>query len=84
MGFSTIGVAQSLLAKCRFRCACLVAVFNLPVSTITLAADLLMVGMANGMLLGMLLNRVAITINPASYPLWGQQYSAGLSDGSWK
>jgi copper chaperone CopZ len=55
MGFSTIGVAQSLLAKRRFRCACLGAVFNLPMSTITLAEDLLMVGMAGGMLLGMLL-----------------------------
>lgn len=46
MGISTVGVAQSLLKKRRFQCACLGAVFNLPMSHITLAEDLLMVGMA--------------------------------------
>lgn len=46
MGISTIGVANSLLKKRRFQCACLGAVFNLPMSHITLVEDLLMVGMA--------------------------------------
>ncbi|MFN4254596.1 MAG: heavy-metal-associated domain-containing protein [Saprospiraceae bacterium] len=46
MGISTVGVAQSLLKKRRFQCACLGAVFNLPMSHITLVEDLLMVGMA--------------------------------------
>lgn len=46
MGISTVGVAQSLSKKHRFQCACLGAVFNLPMSHITLVEDLLMVGMA--------------------------------------
>lgn len=46
MGISTVGVVQSLLKKRRFQCACLGAVFNLPMSHITLFEDLLMVGMA--------------------------------------
>ncbi len=50
MGLSTVGVIQSLLAKRKFQCACLGAVFNLPMSTITLVEDLLMVGMAGAML----------------------------------
>jgi len=54
MSVSTIGVVQSLLAKRRFQCACLGAVFNLPMSTITLVEDLLMTGMAAAMLLYLL------------------------------
>ena len=50
MGISSIGVFQSLLAKRKIRCACLGAVFNLPMSTITLIEDLLMVLMAGGMI----------------------------------
>lgn len=50
MGVSTLGVVQSLMAKRKFQCACLGAVFNLPMSTITLVEDLLMVGMAGAML----------------------------------
>jgi copper chaperone CopZ len=50
MGVSTVGVVQSLLAKRKFQCACLGAVFSLPMSTITLVEDLLMVGMAAAML----------------------------------
>src|SRR5687768_10619623 len=46
MGVSTIGVLQSVLAKRKIRCACLGAVFNLPMSTITLVEDLLMVLMS--------------------------------------
>ena len=51
MGVSTIGVVQSLLAKRRFQCACLGAVFNLPKSNITLREDVLMVLMSGAMLL---------------------------------
>jgi len=45
MGVSTIGVVQSILSKKKIRCACLGAVFNLPMSVVTLVEDLLMVGM---------------------------------------
>lgn len=51
MGVSTVGVVQSLLAKRRFQCACLGAVFNLPMSNITLFEDVLMVAMSGAMLL---------------------------------
>jgi cation transport ATPase len=46
MGFSSIGVIQSVLDKKKIHCACLGAVFNLPMSTVTIAEDLLMVAMA--------------------------------------
>lgn len=54
MGISTVGVVESLLKKRRFQCACLGAVFNLPMSRITLFEDLLMVAMSGAMLFGML------------------------------
>jgi len=50
MGVSSIGVLQSLLKKQAIRCACLGTVFNLPMSTITLFEDLLMLVMAAIML----------------------------------
>ena len=50
MGISTIGVAQSVFNKQKIQCACLGAVFNLPMSTVTLIEDLLMVGMSGTML----------------------------------
>jgi len=50
MGVSTVGVVQSLVSKKKIRCACLGAVFNLPMSTVTLIEDLLMAGMAAAML----------------------------------
>lgn len=46
----TAGVAKSLLAKRTIQCACLGAVFNLPMSWVTLVEDLLMAGMAAAML----------------------------------
>lgn len=46
MGFSSVGVIQSVLDKKKIRCACLGTVFNLPMSTVTIIEDLLMVGMA--------------------------------------
>lgn len=50
MGFSSIGVIQSVLNKQKIRCACLGAVFNLPMSTVTIIEDLMMVAMAGAML----------------------------------
>lgn len=50
MSVSTIGVVQSLINKRKIRCACLGAVFNLPMSTVTLVEDVLMVLMAAWML----------------------------------
>lgn len=46
MGFSSIGVIKSVLNKQEIKCACLGTVFNLPMSTVTIVEDLLMVGMA--------------------------------------
>lgn len=46
MGFSSIGVIQSVLDKKKIKCACLGSIFNLPMSTITIIEDLLMVAMA--------------------------------------
>jgi cation transport ATPase len=50
MGFSSIGVIRSVLNKQKIQCACLGAVFNLPMSTVTIVEDLLMVAMALGMI----------------------------------
>ena len=50
MGFSSIGVIQSVASRKKIQCACLGAVFNLPVSTVTIIEDLLMVTMAGTML----------------------------------
>lgn len=46
MSVSSIGVIESLLNKRKIRCACLGTVFNLPMSTVTLVEDGLMVAMA--------------------------------------
>ena len=46
MGFSSIGVIQSVLDKKKIRCACLGAVFNLPMSMVTIIGNLIMVLMA--------------------------------------
>jgi cation transport ATPase len=50
MSFSSIGVVKSVMNKQKIQCACLGAVFNLPMSTVTIIEDLLMVGMAAYML----------------------------------
>jgi hypothetical protein len=50
MGFSSLGVVRAVMNKQKIRCACLGAVFNLPMSTITIIEDLLMVAMAAWML----------------------------------
>ncbi len=46
MTVSIIGVLQSVLNKRKIKCACLGAVFNLPMSTVTIIEDLLMIGMS--------------------------------------
>ena len=46
MTVSSVGVIQSVLIKRKIRCACLGAVFNLPMSSITIIEGLLMAGMA--------------------------------------
>jgi len=50
MGFSAIGVIRAVSNGQKIRCACLGAVFNLPMSTVTIVEDLGMVVMAIGML----------------------------------
>ncbi|MDX2280095.1 MAG: cation transporter [Saprospiraceae bacterium] len=46
MSVSAVGVIQSVTNKRKIQCACLGAVFNLPMSTVTIIEDLLMVAMA--------------------------------------
>ena len=50
MSVSIIGVLQSVLNKKKIQCACLGAVFNLPMSTLTIIEDLLMIAMSIAML----------------------------------
>lgn len=45
MGISSVGVVASVMNKKKIQCACLGAVFNLPMSTVTIVEDALMVGM---------------------------------------
>lgn len=53
MTISIVGVLQSVLNKRKIQCACLGAVFNLPMSTVTIIEDGLMIGMSAGMLIWM-------------------------------
>lgn len=54
MSVSIVGVLQSVLNNRKIKCACLGDVFNLPMSTITIIEDALMIGMSGVMLLAML------------------------------
>lgn len=51
MGFSSLGVINSLVKKRTIQCACLGTVFNLPMSSVTLIEDGVMFFMAIGMLI---------------------------------
>lgn len=51
MGVSTIGVARALMAKRKIVCACLGAVFKIPMTKVTLLEDVLMLIMASLMLI---------------------------------
>jgi copper chaperone CopZ len=50
MSISIIGVLQSVLSRQKIKCACLGTVFNLPMSTVTIIEDALMIVMS-GMLI---------------------------------
>lgn len=50
MSISIIGVLKSVLNKKKIQCACLGAVFNLPMSTVTIIEDALMIAMSAIML----------------------------------
>jgi copper chaperone CopZ len=50
MSISIIGVLQSALSKQKIKCACLGTVFNLPMSTVTIIEDGLMIAMSTVML----------------------------------
>jgi len=54
MTVSIIGVLQSVMNKRKIKCACLGDVFNLPMSTLTIMEDVLMIVMSGAMLLMML------------------------------
>ncbi|HRD56946.1 MAG TPA: cation transporter [Ferruginibacter sp.] len=54
MTISIIGVLQSVLNKRKIQCACLGVVFNLPMSTVTIIEDALMIAMSGIMLITML------------------------------
>ena len=53
MTISIIGVLQSVFNKRKIKCACLGAVFNLPMSTVTIIEDALMIAMSVAMLVSM-------------------------------
>lgn len=53
MSISIIGVLQSVLNKREIQCACLGAVFNLPMSTVTIIEDALMIVMSGVMILSL-------------------------------
>jgi copper chaperone CopZ len=54
MSISIIGVLQSVLNKKKIQCACLGAVFNLPMSTVTIIEDGLMIAMSGFMIFKLL------------------------------
>ena len=54
MTVSIIGVLQSVLNKRKIRCACLGVVFNVPMSTITIIEDALMIVMSATMLINII------------------------------
>jgi copper chaperone CopZ len=56
MSVSIIGVLQSVFSKQKIQCACLGAVFNLPMSTVTIIEDALMIVMSAGSLLLLIRN----------------------------
>jgi hypothetical protein len=55
MSISIIGVLQSILNRRKIQCACLGAVFNLPMSTVTIIEDSLMIGMSAVMVISMII-----------------------------
>ncbi|WP_298152295.1 MauE/DoxX family redox-associated membrane protein [Flavobacterium sp.] len=54
MSISILGVLQSVMNKKKIQCACLGSVFNLPMSTVTIIEDALMIAMSATMLITIL------------------------------
>lgn len=54
MTISIIGVLQSVLNKKKIQCACLGAIFNLPMSTVTIIEDALMIIMSGFMIINLI------------------------------
>jgi copper chaperone CopZ len=54
MSISIVGVLQSVFNKRKIQCACLGAVFNLPMSTVTIIEDALMILMSGVMIIWLL------------------------------
>ena len=54
MSLSIIGVLQSVLNKKKIQCACLGVVFNLPMSTVTIIEDALMILMSGLMIINLI------------------------------
>lgn len=50
MSISIVGVLQSVFQKKKIQCACLGAIFNLPMSTVTIIEDALMIAMSGLMI----------------------------------
>ena len=57
MSISIIGVLQSVLNKQKIQCACLGAVFKLPMSTVTIIEDALMIVMSGTVIIIIILSR---------------------------
>lgn len=55
MSISIVGVLQSVLSKRKIQCACLGAVFNLPMSTVTIIEDAMMIAMSGIMIVNLIL-----------------------------
>lgn len=53
MTVSILGVLESVINKKKIQCACLGAVFNLPMSTVTIVEDAIMIAMSAAMLVSM-------------------------------
>jgi len=53
MSVSILGVLESVLNKKKIQCACLGSVFNLPMSTVTIVEDAIMIAMSAAMLISM-------------------------------
>lgn len=51
MSVSIFSVLQSVMNKRKIKCACLRIVFNLPMSTVTIVENTIMVAMSVGMLI---------------------------------
>jgi len=56
MSVSIIGVIQSVISKKRIKCACLGAVFDLPMSTVTIIEDAIMIAMSGTMIVMLIQN----------------------------